>query len=71
VDELFDFGKQDTTTKIHQLIPILLDHRLTPPPEDSYSLHRKLSGAFLLCTKLGAVFNCHTIFQRIYNQYKF
>lgn len=70
-DRPFDFGQQETTAQIQQLVPQLLDHRLTPPPEESYSLHRKLSGAFLLCTKLRAKFNCHAIFQRIYNQYQF
>lgn len=70
-DRPFDFGQQETTAQIQQLVPQLLDHRLTPPPEESYSLHRKLSGAFLLCTKLRAKFNCHAIFQRIYNQYHF
>jgi aarF domain-containing kinase len=33
----------------------MLDGRLTSPPEQSYSLHRRLSGAFLACIKLGAV----------------
>jgi aarF domain-containing kinase len=70
-DRVFDFGRQETTAQIQQLVPVLLDHRLTPPPEESYSLHRKLSGAFLLCTKLKAKFNCHTIFRRIYDQYTF
>ena len=70
-DCLFDFGRQETTAQIQRLVPVLLDHRLTPPPEESYSLHRKLSGAFLLCTRLRAEFNCHSIFQRIYQHYSF
>ncbi|CAI8030979.1 Atypical kinase COQ8B, mitochondrial [Geodia barretti] len=64
-DAPFDFGHQDTTAKIQRLFPVILGHRLTPPPDESYSLHRKLSGAFFLCTRLQASFNCHTIYQRI------
>jgi aarF domain-containing kinase len=70
-DGPFDFGHQDMTAKIHRLVPVILGHRLTPPPDESYSLHRKLSGAFLLCTRLQASFNCHTIYQRIYQHYSF
>ena len=38
---------------------------------ESYSLHRKLSGAFLLCAKLSATVECKTMFDRVYNNYKF
>lgn len=69
--EDFDFGSQDTTTRIHSLFPIMLRHRLTPPPEESYSLHRKMSGAFLLCSRLGAVIPCKQLFDDIWANYKF
>ncbi|KAL1463281.1 hypothetical protein WDU94_015046 [Cyamophila willieti] len=39
----FDFGGQDTTKRITELVPTILNHRLCPPPEEIYSLHRKLS----------------------------
>lgn len=69
--EPFDFGQQAVTAKVHRLIPIMLKHRLKPPPPETYSLHRKLSGAFLLCTKLRAVIPCRDMFYDIYNQYDF
>lgn len=48
----FNFAAQDTTARITDLMPTMLTHRLCPPPEEVYSLHRKLSGVFLLCSKL-------------------
>ena len=45
-DNVFDFGNQDTTRRIHRLIPVMMEHRLTPPPEEIYSLHR-LAGTLL------------------------
>jgi len=71
-DGPFDFGKQDTTRRIQKLIPVMLAQRICPPPEESYSLHRKMSGAFLLCAKLGAKIECRPYFDdvvlRYYNQ---
>ncbi|CAG8569625.1 8403_t:CDS:2 [Paraglomus brasilianum] len=62
---LYDFSTQTVTARIRDLIPTMLKYRLTPPPEETYSLHRKLSGAFLLCTKLRAVISCRDIFESI------
>ncbi|XP_070578812.1 atypical kinase COQ8B, mitochondrial-like [Ptychodera flava] len=67
----FDFGKQDTTRRIHNLIPTMLKGRLTPPPEESYSLHRKMSGSFLLCAKLHANISCKQLFDNIWENYEF
>ena len=62
---LFDFGTQDISTRVRQEMKVMLNERLTGPPEESYSLHRKLSGCFLACTKLKAQVDCHWLFARI------
>lgn len=67
----FDFAAQDTTRRIHNLIPVMMNHRLTPPPEETYSLHRKMAGSFLLCTKLAAKVDCRSLFEPIYENYEF
>ncbi|KAL3318218.1 putative aarF domain-containing protein kinase 4 [Cichlidogyrus casuarinus] len=70
-EEPFNFGKQSTTKRINALVPVMLEHRLTPPPDETYSLHRKMSGCFLLCSKLGAVVSCKDLFDEIYSSYQF
>lgn len=67
----FSFGTQSTAARIHNLIPIMLKHRLTAPPEETYSLHRKMAGSFLLCTKLDATIQCKPMFDEIFDGYKF
>lgn len=69
--ECFDFGGQDVTKRIQALVPTIINHRLCPPPEEIYSLHRKLSGVFLLCAKLNVKINCRDMFREVYINYKF
>lgn len=61
--EVYDFHDQTITERVKALIPVMLRERLAPPPEETYSLHRKLSGAFLLCAKLGSKVRCREMFQ--------
>ncbi len=56
--------------RVSNLAAIMLKHRLTPPPKEAYTLHRKLSGAFLTCKKLEAKISCRTAFMDIYNKYQ-
>jgi len=58
------------TKRVNALGVIMLKERLTPPPKEAYSLHRKLSGAFLTCIKLGASIHCRDMLLQIVDDSK-
>lgn len=62
--DVYDFQDQTITERVKALIPVMIRERLAPPPEETYSLHRKLSGAFLLCAKLGSKVRCREMFEK-------
>ncbi|CAK9182320.1 unnamed protein product [Ilex paraguariensis] len=67
----YDFRSTSVTQSISNIGATMLRHRLTPPPKEAYSLHRKLSGAFLACIKLGAVVPCRELLLDVYKSYQF
>jgi len=36
----YHFAAQQIARRVQDLIPVMLQRRLTPPPEETYSLHR-------------------------------
>lgn len=62
--EVYDFRDQTITERVKAQIPVMIKERLAPPPEETYSLHRKLSGAFLLCARLGSRVRCREMFEQ-------
>lgn len=68
---VYDFRANNITQSISNLGAAMLRHRLTPPPDEAYSLHRKLSGAFLACIKIGAVVPCRELLVDVYEHYQF
>ena len=62
--EVYDFRDQTITDRVRGFIPVMVRERLAPPPEETYSMHRKLSGAFLLCARLGSRVRCREMFRR-------
>ena len=69
--EKFDFGHgNEMAAQVKNDIPLMLRERLTPPPDEAYSLHRKLSGCFLLCSKLGSRIDASKHFQAQVSAYR-
>lgn len=68
--DMYDFRDQTITDRVRQLIPAMIRERLAPPPEETYSLHRKLSGAFLLLAKLGSRVDCRGLFVKSMDKWK-
>lgn len=65
----YPFAHQTITERVRGQIPLMLRERQRPPPPETYSLNRKLSGAFLLCSRLQARVNCRDLFANITKPY--
>jgi len=61
--DVYDFEDQTITDRVRANIGLMLRERLAPPPEETYSLHRKLSGAFLLCARLKSKVKARDMFE--------
>lgn len=70
-DEPFDFRGSEISSRLSEHTSVFLRHRLTPPPEEVYTLHRKLAGAYMLCIKLGAVVRCRDMLEAIVARHDF
>lgn len=66
----FDFPNTNMTGRIARHGNTFMEHRLTPPPNEVYSLHRKLAGAFYLCIRLKANIPCRDILEEAYNRHQ-
>ncbi|KAG8960656.1 hypothetical protein FRC03_006288 [Tulasnella sp. 419] len=66
----FSFTSNEIPMKIRELIPVMLQHRLTPPPRETYSLNRKLGGTILLCGRLRASVDCRSVWEEVVGDYK-
>eukprot|EP01041_Mallomonas_annulata_P001897 gene1897-3674_t len=71
LDAPFNFAESNMSQRIGSYGGIFMKYRLTPPPSEAYSLHRKLAGAFLLCIKLKAIIPCRDLLIDAYKSYPF
>ena len=69
--DVYDFANSGITSRISEYGAPFLQHRLTPPPEEVYTLHRKLAGAYNLCIKLGAKIKCRDLLEDVMKDHVF
>ena len=67
----YDFAAMNMSGRVSDLARVMVRLRLTAPPKESYTLHRKLSGCFLTCKKLQANVSLRDMFMTVYRQYQF
>jgi aarF domain-containing kinase len=67
---IFDFSQSKMTARLLDHAEVLAFGSLAPPPEDSYSLHRVLSGTFLACIKLKARVPAHALLHEAYTEHR-
>lgn len=64
-DGEYDFGSQAFTKTVYEHMPHMMKNRLCPPPQEVYSLHRKLAGAYLINIKLKSKINLKKVFEKV------
>ena len=69
-DDTYNFGTADFTEKVVKILPTMSKHRLTPPPQQVYSLHKKVVGTYLMCIKLKANVPARRIFEETYENWR-
>ena len=60
---VYDFGRESISGLLIPHVKVMIQNRICPPPVEVYSLHRRLSGAFLLCSKLGSRVNVNHMWE--------
>ncbi len=68
--EPYNFKTSRITSRISEHGAVFLKHRLTPPPEEVYTLHRKLAGAYNLCIKIGAIICCRDLLDEVIEHFE-
>ena len=68
-DGIYDFASQGITKNVNEIVPAMSKHRLTPPPKEIYSLHRKIVGTYMMCIKLKAKVRARDIFLETYENW--
>eukprot|EP00908_Phaeocystis_cordata_P000781 Transcript_10861.p1 GENE.Transcript_10861~~Transcript_10861.p1 ORF type:complete len:597 (+),score=212.66 Transcript_10861:111-1901(+) len=66
----YDFGTQDIAKRIASDVSTMIKHRLTPPREEIYTLHRRLNGCFQLAARVGARIRARDILLEAYETHE-
>ena len=67
-DGVYDFANSNLTKRVAEHGQVFMTQRIKAPPSETYSLHRKLAGAFFLCIRLKCVIKCRDILEHVYRQ---
>jgi aarF domain-containing kinase len=66
----YDFGQQDIAKRIASDVSTMIKHRLTPPREEIYTLHRRLNGCFQLAARVGARIRARDVLLEAYDNHE-
>jgi len=67
----YNFREARVTSRVSEHTATFAKQRLTPPPDEVFSLHRKLAGAYLLCIRMGADFPCRDLLENTLDGHAF